>query len=98
MKTEKNVITPEAVSAEAADGADMAENAAVSAPQTGEESFDAESEGMKNAEFEKLISGPYKRQFDERVRKIISRRLKEVKQLKETNAKNAHIVEMLMEK
>ena len=98
MKKENKDIIPEELSAEAIKGSDIAENAAVSEPQAGEESFDAESDGTKDAEFERLISGPYKKQFENKVKKIISRRLKEVKQMKETNEKNAQIVELLMQK
>lgn len=57
-------------------------DAANGKPQAGEKTgFDAES--RKEAEFECLIRGEYKKEFGERVRKIIERRLKEVKAAKE---------------
>ena len=61
-------------------------------------SFDAGSEEEKTAEFEALIKGRYKKQFAKRVKGIIDRRLREVKNLKDTMDKNARIVRMLMEK
>lgn len=68
--------------------------------QTGGEnnSFDAESEKKKGAEFEALISGKYKNQFAAKVQKIIDRRLKEVKKLKEDANKEERIINILMDK
>jgi len=76
-----------------------AENAVVSKLQSGEEnSFDAESEEKKAAEFEELIKGKFKKQFSKKVQKIVKSRIKEVKELKETSDKNAEFVSALMEK
>lgn len=96
MKKKIEELTISAATAVPTDGIDAEKEAALSAPQTGEGSFDAESE--KEAEFEKLISGEYKKAFGKKVSKIISRRLKEVKEMREENEKNAQIIKMLMEK
>ncbi len=85
--------------AEVRDGINAENKAEVSNPPSGEEkSFDAESEKKSAAEFEELISGKYKKQFSEKVQAILSRRLKEVKDLKEKAQENAAIVDMLMKK
>ena len=87
------------LSAEAGDGIYAENQAEVSNPQPGDtNSFDAESDKEKATEFEKLIEGKYKQQFAERVRKILSRRLKEVKELKEKADKNAEIAQLVMGK
>ena len=96
MKKKIEELTISAATAVPTDGIDAEKEAALSKPHTGEEGFDAESE--KEAEFEKLISGKYKKEFGKKVSKIISRRLKEVKEMREENEKNAQIVKMLMEK
>lgn len=71
---------------------------AIGKPHSGETvSPAAGEEKNKEAEFEKLIKGQYKEEFASRVKKIIDRRLKEVKQLKENADKNARIVDMLSE-
>lgn len=64
----------------------------------GKMSFDAGSDEQKTAEFEALIKGEYKNQFARRVKGIIDRRLKEVKNLKDTAEKNARIIKLLMDK
>ena len=75
-----------------------AENTADSEPKQGDkEGFDAGS-GDKAAEFENLIEDKFKKEFSDKVRNIISRRLKEVKALKEKAEKDAAIVEMIMKK
>ena len=59
-------------------------------PQTGgEERLDAGDTRDKDAEFQMLIENEYKKQFSDKVQKIISKRLREVKNLKEENVKNA---------
>ena len=74
------------------------ENPVVSEPHTGEKiCFDAESEKLAE-EFQSLIEGKYKKQFSDKVQKIISRRLKEVKELKSKAESDAHIVELIMKK
>lgn len=75
-----------------------AETAVISKPQTGDtKSLDAEGE-KKTAEFEELIRNKYKKQFSDKVKSIISRRIKEVKSLKEKSQKDAATVEMIMKK
>ncbi len=75
-----------------------AETAVVSTPHTGEKDcLDAEGD-KKTAEFEKLIRERYKKQFSDKVKSIISRRLREVKELKEKSQKDAATVEMIMKK
>ena len=75
-----------------------AETAGVSAPQSGEEKhFDAESD-KKMTEFDELIRTKYKKQFSDKVKSIISRRIKEVKSVKEKAEKDAATVEMIMKK
>lgn len=93
----KNELTTPLSSAEMKDCID-AENAVVSKPQTGDaDSLDAEGE-KKTAEFEELIRNQYKKQFSDKVKSIISHRIKEVKGLKEKAEKDAATVEMLMKK
>lgn len=87
---EKEKLTIPKQSAQQREGIDAVKNAETGNLQPGDnkESFDAESEKEKNAEFEKLINGEFKNQFAQRVHKIIDRRFKEVKKLKETLEKN----------
>ena len=88
-KNEKKVITS-AKSAQAEDNINAEKSAEVSTPQTGDkESFAAGSTRDKDKEFDALIENEYKEQFSKKVQKIISKRLREVKNLKEENVKNA---------
>lgn len=68
--------------AEAEVSIEKAGKAEVSNLQTGENYSDAGDEKRK-AEFEELIKGKYKKEFAERVKKIIDRRFKEVKKVNE---------------
>ena len=87
-KNEKKDIIS-AKSAQAEDNIKAENTAEVSQPHTGdEESFDAGSTRNKDAEFQALIEGEYKEQFSKKMQKIISKRLREVKTLKEENIKN----------
>ena len=87
-KNEKKVITS-AKSAQAEDNINAEKSAEVSTPQTGDkESFDAGSTRDKDKEFDALIENEYREQFSKKVQKIISKRLREVKNLKEENVKN----------
>lgn len=87
-KNEKKVITS-AKSAQAEDNINAEKSAEVSTPQTGEkESFAAGSTRDKDKEFDALIENEYKEQFSKKVQKIISKRLREVKNLKEENMRN----------
>ena len=86
-KEKKDIISAE--SAQAEDNIEVENTAEVSQPHTGDEnSFDAESTRNKDAEFQALIEGEYKEQFSKKMQKIISKRLREVKTLKEENLKN----------
>lgn len=96
MKNRKEEFILSAHTAECTDNKNAEKEAEVSKPHTGEESFDAESN--KKTEFDKLISGEYKKEFAEKVGKIIKGRLKEVKEMKKENEKNAHIVHLIAEK
>ena len=97
-KNEKKVITS-AKSAQAEDNINAEKSAEVSTPQTGDkESFAAGSTRDKDKEFDALIENEYKEQFSKKVQKIISKRLREVKGLKETKDKYTQFVESLLEK
>jgi len=88
-KNEKKIITS-AESAQAEDNINAEKSAEVSTPQTGDkESFAAGSTSDKDKEFDALIENEYKEQFSKKVQKIISKRLREVKNLKEESVKNA---------
>ncbi len=52
----------------------------------------------KRAEFENLIRGEYKQAFDERVQKIIDRRFRDMRVLKEQAAKIKPVLDALFEK
>ena len=98
MKEKEEELAISAESAQAGEGID-AENAAVSASQSGEkEHLAAEGERSKDAEFDELIENEYKEQFSKKVQKIISKRLREVKNLKEEKDKNTLLVETLLKK
>ena len=87
-KNEKKIITS-AKSAQAEDNINAEKSAEVSTPQTGDkESFAAGSTRDKDKEFDALIENEYKEQFSKKVQKIISKRLREVKNLKEENMRN----------
>ena len=93
-KNEKKIITF-AKSAQAEDNINAENKAEVSTPQTGDkESFAAGSTRDKDKEFDALIENEYKEQFSKKVQKIISKRLREVKDLKEENMrKNTENIE-----
>ena len=87
-KNEKKII-PSVKSAQAEDNINAEKSAEVSTPQTGDkESFAAGSTRDKDKEFDALIENEYKEQFSKKVQKIISKRLREVKNLKEENMRN----------
>lgn len=99
MKEKETKLTIPAESAQDREGIDAEKEAAVSAPHTGEErSLAAGGSRDKEAEFDALIEGEYKEQFSKKVQKIISKRLREVKGLKETKDKYTQFVESLLEK
>lgn len=56
------------------------------------------SEDAKKAEFEKLIKGEYKKQFDERMRENLKRRFKEGSEFKLKALQSEKIIDLLMQK
>jgi len=52
-------------------------------------------EDQRNAEFEKLIKGEYKEQFDKRIKENLKRRFKESSSLKAKVSQNNEIIDML---
>ena len=85
-KEKKDIISVQGAQTE--DNINAANTAEVSTLRTGEKKgFDAGS--TKDKEFDALIENEYKEQFSKKVQKIISKRLREVKTLKEENMKNA---------
>lgn len=99
MKEKETKLAISAESAQSREGIDAEKEAAVSTPQPGEEnSLAAEGTRDKDAEFDALIEGEYKEQFSKKVQKIISKRLREVKNLKEVKDKNTQFVESLLKK
>ena len=99
MKEKEKMLTLAGKSARNGNGIDAENNAAVSEPRPGEENgFDAGNRRDKDAEFEALIEGEYKEQFSRKVQKIISKRIKEVKNVKENTDRNNEILQSLMRK
>ncbi len=91
----KDIISAESAQAEGNINAEK--TAEVSNPQTGDEkSFAAGSTRDKEKEFDALIENEYKEQFSKKVQKIISKRLREVKNLKEENMRNAENKEEIL--
>lgn len=85
-KDKKDIIS--AQSAQAEDNIKTEKCAEISQPQTGEnKGFDAGSTRDKDSEFQALIEGEFKEQFSKKMQKIISKRLREVKDLKEESMK-----------
>ncbi len=101
MKEDKKHTTP-SHGAQAGDSIDAGKKAAVSKPHAGaEKSLDAEGKRSKDAEFEALIENEYKEQFTKKVQKIISKRLREVKTVKEekdtfTEEKKIELIKRLL--
>lgn len=99
MKEKETKLTISEESAQTREGIDAEKKAAVSTPHTGEkDSLAAGGTRDKDAEFDALIEGEYKEQFSKKVQKIISKRLREVKELKETKDRNTQFVESLLKK
>lgn len=70
-----------------------ARDAAQTAGNTASENADA----AKREEFERLIRGEYRQAFDERVKRIIDRRFRETRTLKEQAARTQPVVDFLKE-
>lgn len=99
MKETEKKLTISAESAQSREGIDAEKEAAFSTPHTGGDTgFAAGSSRDKEAEFDALIEGEYKEQFSKKVQKIISKRLKEVKSMKEAKDRNTQVVESLLRK
>ena len=96
MKKEKEMLAISAESAQSGDSKEAEKMAADSRLPAGEEGLDAEDTKSKDDEFRALIKGEYKEQFDKAVQKIITKRLKEVKGMKETTEKAARVIERLL--
>ena len=103
-KMELNLFDGDAGAPDGAPDAQASPEAADAQPQnqaTGEE--DGAAEEMKaaeviadkSAEFEELIKGKYKEEFDRRIQNNLKRRFKESSALKEKNIQNEKIIEML---
>lgn len=52
----------------------------------------------KKAEFEALINGDYRDQYNERVQNVVNRRFKETKQMEQTLAKQGDLMQLLSQK
>lgn len=71
-----------------------AQDAAQTAGNTHSENADVAG---KREEFERLIRGEYRQEFDERVKRIIDRRFRETRTLKEQAARTQPVVDFLKE-
>lgn len=98
MKTQEKMLAISAESAQSGDSKEAEKVAADSRLTPGEEGLAAEDKRNKEDEFRALIEGEYKDQFNKTVQKIITKRLREVKTMKETAQKNTQLIETLMKK
>ncbi|MBQ8391200.1 MAG: hypothetical protein IJX50_01480 [Clostridia bacterium] len=96
MKKEEEMLAISAESAQSGDSKEAEKMVADSRLPAGEEGLDAEDTKNKDDGFRALIKGKYKEQFDKAVQKIITKRLKEVKGMKETTEKAARVIERLL--
>ena len=96
MKRQEEMLAISAESAQSGDSKEAEKMAADSRLPAGEEGLDAEDTKSKEDEFRALIEGEYKEQFDKAVQKIITKRLKEVKGMKEATEKAARVIERLL--
>ena len=97
MKEKNKKVITSADSAQAEDNIKAEEKADHGHPQSGDtKGFDAESTRDKDKEFDELIESEYKEQFSKKVQKIIRKRLKEVKTLKEENMRNTENKEEIL--
>ena len=103
-KMELNLFDGDAGAPDGAPNAQASPDAADAQPQNrtadeengaAEEMKAAEVITDKNAEFEELIKGKYKEEFDRRIQNNLKRRFKESSALKEKNIQNEKIIEML---
>ncbi len=96
MKRQEEKLAISAESAQSGDSKEAGNVAADSRLPAGEEGLDAEDTKSKEDEFRALIEGEYKEQFNKAVQKIITKRLKEVKGMKEATEKAARVIERLL--
>ncbi len=96
MKKQEEMLAISAESAQSGDSKEAENVAADSRLPAGEESLAAEDTKSKDDEFRALIEGEYKAQFNKAVQKIITKRLREVKSMKEATKKTAAIIERLL--
>jgi len=89
MILELNLFDGESAVANADTSADVAVPAADAQSQLTEDATD------KNAEFEKLIKGEYKQQFEQRIKDNLKRRFKESSSLKEKVVQSDEIINLL---
>lgn len=68
------------------------------APETENIPEREQADDLKRESFEKLIRGEYKAEFDERVRKIIDKRFREMRSMKEQAARVKPVMDALYEK
>jgi len=68
------------------------------APQTEAAYLRENADSLKKDDFEKLIRGEYKAEFDERVQKIIDERFREMRSMKEQAARVKPVMDALSEK
>ncbi len=96
MKKQEEMLAISAESAQSGDSKEAEKMAADSRLPSGENGLAAEDTKTKEDEFRALIKGEYKEQFNKAVQKIITKRLKEVKGMKETSEKTARVIERLL--
>ena len=96
MKRQEEMLAISAESAQSGDSKEAENVAADSRLPAGEEGLAAEDTKSKEDEFRALIEGEYKEQFNKAVQKIITKRLKEVKGMKEATEKAARVIERLL--
>lgn len=92
LKLELNMFDGEAM-ADASTNADT--NAADAQPQEAQEAVLPSNASEKEAEFEKLIKGEYRDQFEQRIKDNLKRRFKESSSLRQRVSKSDEIINML---
>ena len=93
LNLELNLFDADAAAAENAPAENLP--AANAQPQEAENATPSDSATEKNAEFEKLIKGEYREQFEQRIKENLKRRFKESSFLKERASKSDEIINML---
>ena len=96
MKKKEKMLAISAESAQSGDSKEAEKMAAEGRLLAGEDGLVAGDTKNKDDEFRTLIKGEFKEQFDKAVQKIITKRLKEVKGMKEATEKTARVIERLL--